>query len=91
VPKKTIADRAANSAKYHQERIKDAWDLARQDPDNNREAPLTAAMRWLYAALAQVTEYDPDSAEDRYRHATEQIAVYAESVQSRIANKTNKK
>ena len=91
MPKKTIADRAANSAKYHQEQIKKAWVLAQEDPKNNREAPLTAAMRWLYAALAQVAEYDPSSAEDRYKHATEQIAVYAESVQSRIANNTNRK
>ena len=51
------------------------------------DAPLTAAMRWLYAALAQRAREKPAEAQGLYQHATEQIAAYAESVQNRTARK----
>jgi hypothetical protein len=86
VPRKTAADRVASSAKYHREQITRAKELARENPDEI-SAPMEAAVRWLYAALAQAAKANPDKAAERYNHAADQIAIYAESVQSRTADR----
>ena len=86
VPRKTATDRAVSSAKYHREQIAGAKELARENPDEI-SAPMEAAVRWLYAALAQAAKANPDKAAERYNHAADQIAIYAESVQSRTADR----
>lgn len=85
MPRKTAADRAASSARYHREQIARAKELAREDPEEI-SAPMAAAVRWLYAALAQAAKANPSMAAERYNHAADQIALYAESVQSRTAD-----
>jgi len=84
VPRKTPAQRAAASAAYHRKQIQDAHRSGEID------APLTAAMRWLYAALAQQAMDNPSEAAGMYGHATDQIAQYAESVQQRTATAQGK-
>jgi len=84
VPRKTPADKARNSSRYYREAVKAAY------TSGDIDAPLTQAMRWLYAALTQRARETPAEAEGLYRHATEQIAAYAESVQHRTAAKAGK-
>lgn len=85
MPRKTAADRAANSARYHRGQITKAKERARENPEEI-SVPMEAAVRWLYAALAQAAKANPDKAAERYNHAADQIAIYAESVQSRTAD-----
>ena len=47
MPRKTAADKARNSTRHFKEKIQEAYGTGEID------APLTQAMRWLYAALAQ--------------------------------------
>lgn len=84
MPRKTAADKARNSASYYRDAVQKAYETGDID------APLTQAMRWLYAALAQKARETPAEAEGLYRHATEQIAAFAESVQNRTAAKAGK-
>lgn len=84
MPRKTPADKAAASARYHREQMRKAC----QSPEP--DAPLTAAMRWLYSALAQQAKENPSEARGMYQHATEQIAAYAETVQHRTAARKGK-
>ena len=82
MPRKTATDKARASAQYHKAQIQKAY-----EDGNEMDAPLTAAMRWLYAALAQKAKHSPNEAHEAYRHATGQISAYAESLQNRTAGK----
>lgn len=77
MPKKTRADKTRASAEYHRAEIRRAYE------EDDIIAPLTAAMRWLYAALAQKQRESPGDAHAAYRHATDQIATYADMLQHR--------
>ena len=81
MPRKTPADKAVNSARYHEAAIKAAYESGEID------APLTAAMRWLYAALRQKALESPAEAVAVYVHATDQIAAFAAQLQRRTAGK----
>lgn len=82
--RKTAAERAENSARYWQRAIEAAYQAGEID------APLTVAMRWLYAALVQKTREAPAEAPAFYKHATEAIAAYAAQLQRRTAAKAGK-
>lgn len=84
VPRKTLAQKAQNSALYHEKQIKDAYASGEID------APLTAAMRWLYAALHIKAIESPAEAPAVYKHATDAIAAYAAQLQHRTATKAGK-
>lgn len=84
MPRKTAADRAKNSAKHFKDKIQDAYGTGEID------APLTQAMRWLYAALAQRAREDPAAAPGLYRHATDNLAAFAEQIQNRIVSESEK-
>ena len=81
MPRRSLADRINSSARYHRAQIRKAY-----EDGSDMDAPLTAAMRWLYAALAQKARQSPAEAHEAYRHATEQIAAYAETLQRRTAD-----
>jgi len=84
MPRKTAADKARNSARHFKEKIQDAYRTGEID------APLTQAMRWLYAALAQRAREDPEAAPALYRHATDSLAAFAEQIQNRIVVESEK-
>jgi hypothetical protein len=87
VPRKTAADKARSSAKYWKEEIKKAYP---KQTSKDLDGPLTQAMRWLYAALAQRAEEDPSSARELYKHATDQLAGFAEQIQGWIIEESEK-
>jgi hypothetical protein len=84
MPRKTAADKAKNSAKHFKEQIQGAYGTGEID------APLTQAMRWLYAALAQRAREDSAAAPGLYRHATDNLAAFAEQIQNRIVSESEK-
>lgn len=84
MPRKSMADRMNASARFHRAQIREAYENG-----NEMDAPLDAAVRWLKAALAQKARYSPAEAQEAYRHATEQLAAYAESLQRRTATAAN--
>ena len=85
MPRKTAADRAKNSAKHFKEQIQDAYGTGEID------APLTQAMRWLYAALAQRARENPAAADALYRQTTENLAKFAEGIQDVVIEEFEKK
>jgi type VI protein secretion system component VasF len=85
MPRKTAAEKARNSAGYHKRKIQEAYTAGEID------APLTQAMRWLYAALAQRAREDPAAGPALYRHATESLAEFAEQIQNRIISESERK
>jgi hypothetical protein len=83
VAKKTPQARAAASEAYHRAQIQAAYESGVQD------APLQAAVRWLYAALAQrARDLGPAAAAAMYDHVTHEIAKQAVSVGSRVPTAT---
>jgi type VI protein secretion system component VasF len=90
VPKKTAADKARNSASYYKKKIEDAWKNYRLKKVEI-DAPLTEAMRWLYAALAQRARENPAAAAELYRQTTESLAKFAEGIQSAVIEEFEKK
>jgi len=87
MPRKTAADRARNSARYWNKQIKDAYT---RQTDKDLSPPLTEAMRWLYAALSQRSDEDPAAAREMYKHATVQLAGFAEQIQNWIISESEK-
>lgn len=85
MPRKTAAEKARKSTGYHKGRIQEAYATGEID------APLTQAMRWLYAALAQRAREDPAAAPALYRHAAESLAAFAEQIQNRIVSESERK
>lgn len=79
--RKTAADKSAASASFYRRRIEDAYRSGEID------APLTEAMRWLYAALRRKAAESPSEAPGIYRHATEQIAIFADKLTIRTSDK----
>jgi hypothetical protein len=84
MPRKTAAERARNSTRHFKQNIADAYGTGEID------APLTQAMRWLYAALAQRAREDPEAAPGLYRHATDSLAGFAEQIQHLIVSESEK-
>jgi hypothetical protein len=90
MPRKTAADKARNSARYYKDQIKEAW----KDYEQKKaeiDAPLTEAMRWLYAALAQRARENPAAADALYRQTTENLAKFAEGIQGVVIEEFEKK
>jgi hypothetical protein len=81
MPRKTAAEKSANSASFYRGRISEAYKGGEID------APLTEAMRWLYAALRRKAAESPSEAPGIYQHATEQIAIYADKLTIRTSDK----
>lgn len=75
MPRKTPAQKAANSTAHFKQRIADAYATGEID------APLTRAMQWLYAALAQRARENQAEAPELYKHATDSISAFAEQLQ----------
>lgn len=90
MPRKTAADKARNSTRHHKDQIKEAWKKYEQR-DAEIDAPLTEAMRWLYAALAQRARENPPAADALYRQTTENLAKFAEGIQSVVIEEFEKK
>jgi hypothetical protein len=90
MPKKTAADKARNSTRYYRDQIKDAWKKYEQK-EAEIDAPLTEAMRWLYAALAQRARENPPAAAALYRQTTENLAKFAENIQNVVITEFEKK
>jgi hypothetical protein len=80
VPRRTLVERASQSAAFHRAQIQAAW-----DGGDEITGPLGAAMRWLSASLALAYAANPDKAAEMYEHATQEIAGYAAAVHSQIA------
>jgi len=78
MPRRTAADKARSSAKYWKKRIDEAYTT------ENRSAPLAEAVRWLYAALSQRANENPENAAEMYKHATDQISGFAAQIQNLI-------
>lgn len=79
VPRRTSQDRATASHAYHRAKIRAGYESGVPD------APLQAAVRWLYAALAQrARDLGPAEAATMYDHVTHEIAKQAASVGSRV-------
>lgn len=87
MPRKTAADKARNSARYWKEEIKKAYP---KQTDKDLDGPLSLAVRWLYAALAQRAQENPAAAREMYKHATDQLAGFAEQIQNRIITESEK-
>jgi hypothetical protein len=90
MPRKTAADKARNSARYYKDQIKEAWKNYEQKKAEI-DAPLTEAMRWLYAALAQRARENPAAAAALYRQTTENLAKFAEGIQDVVITEFEKK
>jgi type VI protein secretion system component VasF len=90
MPRKTAADKARNSARYYKGQIKEAWKNYEQKKAEI-DAPLTEAMRWLYAALAQRARENPAAADALYRQTTENLAKFAEGIQGVVIEEFEKK
>jgi type VI protein secretion system component VasF len=84
MPRRTAADKARNSSRHFKDQIQNAYGTGEID------APLTQAMRWLYAALAQRAREDPAAAPALYKHATDSLAAFAEQIQNRIVSESEK-
>lgn len=80
MPRKSAAQKSENSARFYRQAIDEAYRGGEID------APLTAAMRWLYAALRHKAAECPADAPAIYRHATEQIAIFAEKLAIRTTD-----
>jgi hypothetical protein len=90
MPRRTAADRARNSARYYKDQIKDAW-KKHEKREAEIDAPLTEAMRWLYAALAQRARENPAAAAALYQQTTENLAKFAEGIQDVVIAEFEKK
>lgn len=76
--RRTAAEKAKSSAKYWKKQIDDAYKTGK------RSAPLAEAVRWLYAALSQRADENPENAAEMYKHATDQISGFAAQIQNWI-------
>ena len=90
MPRKTAADKARNSARYYKDQIKKAQER-HETGEAEIDAPLTEAMRWLYAALAQRARENPAAAAALYRQTTENLAKFAEGIQNVVITEFEKK
>lgn len=90
MPRKTAADKARNSARYYKNLIKKTWEKY-EKREAEIDAPLTEAMRWLYAALAQRARENPAAAAELYRQTTENLAKFAENIQNVVITEFEKK
>lgn len=90
MPRRTAADKARNSTRYYKDQIKEAWKNYEQKKAEI-DAPLTEAMRWLYAALAQRARENPAAADALYRQTTENLAKFAEGIQGVVIEEFEKK
>jgi type VI protein secretion system component VasF len=90
MPRKTAADRARNSTRYYKDQIRKAQ-AKYEKKESEIDAPLTEAMRWLYAALAQRARENPAAAAALYRKTTENLAKFAEDIQNVVITEFEKK